>query len=128
MAVVKDSNGDIIYDDESLDHELADAPDIIMSRKVKSFEVESNGWLTIILEPPVETVNLNTDVEYIQRSEKRMYDWLNYQGTIESSDNQKQKLLKFLQSLDDEDRALVKVLGMICICDKKLLDGGNKDV
>ena len=122
-ATVKDPDGNIIYED-TIDQLASNYQDLL----VESFSINQYGRLLIELEKPVETINFSTDVEYILRSEKRMYDWLNIQGTIESSDNQKQKMLTFLQSLDDNDQALVKFVGMVCTCDKNLLDGGNKNV
>lgn len=128
-ATVKDPDGNIIYEDlqdsdDTIDQLASNYQDLL----VESFSINQYGRLLIELEKPVETINFSTDVEYILRSEKRTYDWLNIQGTIESSDNQKQKMLTFLQSLDDNDQALVKFVGMVCTCDKNLLDGGNKNV
>ena len=132
---MNDYNGRLLIEDlarrndTTVFHKLAqNIPDEYRSCKVDTFSIDTNGKIHIQLEKPVEMINFNMDVEYILRSEKRMYDWLNLQGTIESSENQKQKMLTFLQSLDDNDQAIVKFLCAVYVCDKNLLDGGDINV
>lgn len=62
------------------------------------------------------------DLEFIRMSETYTFDRLNYRASAEWAETRRQEMIKYLNDLDMNNKAIVKVIGMISVCDKEYLN------
>lgn len=62
------------------------------------------------------------DLEFIRMSETYTFDHLNYLASAGWAETRRQEMIKYLNDLDMNNKAIVKVIGMISVCDKEYLN------
>ncbi len=61
---------------------------------------------------------------YLVKSDIYMLDWLNCDGSIESSDNMASHLLEFLNKLQRDGESIVKIVAQVDICKNEYMNKG----
>ena len=99
---------------QHIDHSLLD-------REVKHIYSDECCTTCFMLKESVDRIPITED-HFLMNSSEYMFNWMNLDGTVSTSEGMKRRLFNLINELEKDDMEIVKMLGYFSYCDKSKLE------